>query len=159
MIEELLDVAALDLGPTPPADEPFDLPGLLNEVDAQLRPRAEARGLTYRSVRDPDLPRHVRGDPRRLRHLLHRLIDNAIEHSPRGAIAFHSEAGERLRRLPGGGDLPIIGTSASLQPDETRLMDEAGMNAHVAKPIDFPRLFALILQLHGQRRDAVRKAG
>ena len=43
--------------------------------------------------------------------------------------------------------------------DNTRLMDEADMDAHVAKPIDFPRLSALIPQLHGQRRDAVCKAG
>ncbi len=49
------------------------------------------------------------------------------------------EATRRIRALPGFDRLPIIGLTAHVQRQEIELMQAAGMNDHVGKPID-PRL-------------------
>ncbi|MEY4749293.1 MAG: hypothetical protein RIQ60_1507 [Pseudomonadota bacterium] len=65
------------------------------------------------------------------------------------------EATRRIRALPGRHDLPIIAlTAAALQTDRAAA-HAAGMNAHLAKPIDPETLIDLLLQwLDPQRRAA-----
>jgi PAS domain S-box-containing protein len=56
------------------------------------------------------------------------------------------EATRRIRALPEGKDLPVIAmTAAALQSDK-QACAEAGMNAHVAKPIAYRELIAVLLR-------------
>jgi CheY-like chemotaxis protein len=40
--------------------------------------------------------------------------------------------------------VPIIALTADVSPEQTSACREAGMNAHVAKPLDVPELLATI---------------
>ena len=59
------------------------------------------------------------------------------------------EATRRIRglNLPGVSDLPIIAMTANAFDEDRRAALAAGMNGHIAKPIDIPKLLALLEQL------------
>jgi CheY-like chemotaxis protein len=55
------------------------------------------------------------------------------------------EATRRIRESPGGQHLPIIAMTAAVMADDRRATHEAGMNAHVAKPIDLEQLISALV--------------
>lgn len=58
------------------------------------------------------------------------------------------EATAEIRRLkdPVLSGIPIIAMTANAREEDVQAAKNAGMNAHVAKPVDFQRLFALLKQ-------------
>jgi signal transduction histidine kinase/CheY-like chemotaxis protein len=55
------------------------------------------------------------------------------------------EATRRIRAMPGYGDLPILALTANAFDDDVSECVAAGMNAHVAKPVDPDVLFQALL--------------
>ena len=54
------------------------------------------------------------------------------------------EAARAIRSLPGEGRIPIIALSANAFEEDRKASFEAGMDEHVAKPIDVKKLFAAL---------------
>ena len=52
------------------------------------------------------------------------------------------EATRAIRKLPraDAGSIPILALSANVSPDDIAASRESGMNGHIAKPLDIPRL-------------------
>ncbi|MBR0649460.1 response regulator [Roseomonas terrae] len=66
------------------------------------------------------------------------------------------EATARIRALPGAaGRVPVIAVTAEAAPEEVRACLEAGMDGHVAKPIDSAALLAAIGEAQRRRAAAV----
>ena len=65
------------------------------------------------------------------------------------------EATQRLRETDAGRILPIIGLTASVMDGDRQRCLEAGMNDHLAKPIDWDCLISLLNrmeeEIHGSR--------
>jgi len=59
---------------------------LLREVDALLRPLAQAKGLAFETSIADDTPRGLRGDAARVRQILLNLGNNAIKFTERGSV-------------------------------------------------------------------------
>jgi two-component system sensor histidine kinase/response regulator len=55
------------------------------------------------------------------------------------------EATRRIRAMPGYADLPILALTANAFDDDVSVCVAAGMNAHVAKPVDPDALFQALL--------------
>ena len=53
-------------------------------------------------------------------------------------------ATRRIRSLPQGAQLPVLAMTASVLQDERQACLDAGMNAHLAKPIDTNQLFRVL---------------
>ncbi len=60
------------------------------------------------------------------------------------------EATRRIRALPAGATLPIIAMTASVFDEDRQRAMDAGMNGHVPKPIELPRLEALLAGLQAE---------
>ena len=57
------------------------------------------------------------------------------------------EATARIRKLPGGSEVPIIALSANAFKEDIDRSLAAGMNAHAVKPIDVKALFETVKRL------------
>ncbi|GAA3385584.1 sensor histidine kinase [Cryptosporangium minutisporangium] len=82
IVENLLDLAALDSGHTMLELVPTDLATIVREAVEAYRPAADEQGVRLRAELPPDAP--LVADPERLRQAVDHLIDNAVRYSPDG---------------------------------------------------------------------------
>jgi signal transduction histidine kinase len=82
MVDQLLDLARMESGQLILARQPVDLGQLLGEVAESFALRAQEQGVDLTLERQP-VPT-ILGDPDRLTQILANLLDNALDHTPRG---------------------------------------------------------------------------
>jgi heavy metal sensor kinase len=100
LVENLLDLARGDARQRHMEMEPVDLAGMLRELDAELQPAAEAKGLALRAeVPEGDVC--ALGESTQLRRLFLILIDNAIKYTEQGSVrvGLGHEGGEVVVRV------------------------------------------------------------
>ena len=112
LLNDILDLSAIDAGKMKIRPEPCDLPGLLDQVCQLMLVEAESRGLGLRRE-DGETPRRpVMVDPTRFRQIALNLIGNGIKFTEQGEI------GVSLRGTPqpGGVDwtLSVSDTGAGM---------------------------------------------
>jgi protein-histidine pros-kinase len=84
MVNDLLAVARLELGASPPASEPVSLAAAVEEAALAVRPHAASKGVeVVRSV--PDGLPSVRGRRDALFQVVLNLVDNAVKYAPPGS--------------------------------------------------------------------------
>jgi signal transduction histidine kinase/CheY-like chemotaxis protein len=86
LVNDVLDVSRLESGALELERVAFDTQALLDESLHGLATEAHAKGLTFEVAIDPALPRHVFGDPLRLRQTLSNLVANAVKFTERGSV-------------------------------------------------------------------------
>ncbi|MES2668524.1 MAG: ATP-binding protein [Patescibacteria group bacterium] len=96
-IQEILNAANIKSGKVEYRKEAFDIKALIEEVIRDLKPAAEAKGLTL-SVDMGDQPVLYPGDKGQLVNTLKNLIDNSIKYTPKGEIRVKlSQEGKLIR--------------------------------------------------------------
>ncbi len=83
LIDDLLDLARLDVGGLRLVVAEVDLPELARRVVEGVRPAAKARNVTV-SLEAPETVENVFGDPHRLEIVLTNLVGNALKFVPEG---------------------------------------------------------------------------
>ena len=86
LVEDVLDISAIEAGKLKLNLEEFDLRALLAEIELILRPDARTRQLRYVVELDAKVPSRLRGDPGHLRQVLLNLLSNAIKFTPSGEV-------------------------------------------------------------------------
>src|SRR5690606_24921659 len=86
LVNDALDLSAVEAGRLTLNEEIFDLDGLLAEVMPMLERRARDAEVELRQGDSPTLPAGLRvlGDERRLRQVVINLADNALKFTPAG---------------------------------------------------------------------------
>ena len=99
LIDEILDFSKIEAGKLELAHEGFDLVALVEGVAELLAPRAQGKGLEIAATLAASVPRHVVGDPARLRQILLNLAGNAVKFTDVGGVGLAVSAPEpgRLR--------------------------------------------------------------
>jgi len=91
LVHTLLELAKLESGQSPLADEPVDLAPLLQDAVRHAMPRAEAKRIELRA-RVPETLPTIRGDAARLVQVFDNLLDNALTYTPPGGTVEISAA-------------------------------------------------------------------
>ena len=83
MLDTLLDFSRIEAGVVEPQMQAFHLQPLLNRIENELAPQADAKGIVYRS-RETDAAVH--SDPALVELILRNLVSNAIRYTERGGV-------------------------------------------------------------------------
>lgn len=84
LLNDVLDLSRIEAGKLSIERMRFDLHEVLQDVGALYAEQARAKPLVWSLDLAPGLPRHVQGDPGRLRQVLSNLLSNALKFTPRG---------------------------------------------------------------------------
>ena len=90
MVNQVLEMTALEANDLPLEAANFALPALLEEALGASRERADQKGLVLAHEIDPALPPRLRGDAPRLGRMLDILTGNAVKFSGRGRITLRA---------------------------------------------------------------------
>jgi PAS domain S-box-containing protein len=86
ILSDILDLSKIEAGKLILEEIAFDLHGLLKGLATAYGALADTKGLTVRIDLGADVPRHVRGDPTRLRQILSNYLTNAMKFTSHGRI-------------------------------------------------------------------------
>lgn len=121
LIEDILDMAALDTGDIRIVEVPLDLPALVEDVGVLLSTQARAKGLDLLIRTGPDLPAKSLGDATRLRQILQKLTANAVKFTESGHVILsvakvgETDTGDMI-------EFTISDTGIGIAPDQLDLM-------------------------------------
>ncbi|MBF0445488.1 MAG: response regulator, partial [Magnetococcales bacterium] len=99
LINDILDLSKIEAEQMDLAVIDFNLPKLIeNTADIQHLAASE-KGISFKVNIDPTLPRHVKGDPDRIRQILLNLLNNAIKFTLSGSVVFsaHQKSNNRVK--------------------------------------------------------------
>jgi signal transduction histidine kinase/CheY-like chemotaxis protein len=99
LLNDVLDLSAIEAGRLELVPVPTHLPPLLEDAAGIARAAAEAKGVKLCLDAAPDLPRAVLCDPLRVRQILHNLLGNAVKFTPAAGkvtLSVHRRAGGGL---------------------------------------------------------------
>ncbi len=88
LLNDVLDFAKLEMGMLSFRNENVDLLTLVQKTRLDLVPFAKEKNLELWLEIEENLPRYVRGDPKRIRQILINLISNAIKYTHSGHVTL-----------------------------------------------------------------------
>ena len=94
LINDVLEMSKIEAGRAVLNPHPFDLHGLLDGVEDEVRMRAESKGLQLTVIRTQDLPRYIYTDEDKLRQVLINLLGNAIKFTQCGHVQMRISCGQ-----------------------------------------------------------------
>ena len=135
LVEDLLDLSAIESGQRQPVRQPVDLPALAREAALSLRPLAERRNVAIVVEAAPAMPA-ARADRAQIKQVLSNLLDNAVK--------FNHEGGRVTVSARAEGPLAVV-TIADTGPG--------------IPPEDLPRVFERFYRVDKARSSEVGGTG
>lgn len=86
LVEDVLDISAIEAGKLRRNDADFDLVELLDGIRVMLMPATQSKQLEFTMQLPADLPRHLHGDSAHLRQILVNLMSNAVKFTSVGSV-------------------------------------------------------------------------
>jgi CheY-like chemotaxis protein len=86
LVNDILDFSKIEAGKLELERIDFDLSSMLDDFATTLAPAAQEKGVEFHCASGLDFPRHLVGDPGRLRQILNNLAGNAVKFTQRGEI-------------------------------------------------------------------------
>lgn len=88
MLNDLLDLSKIEAGKLQLEEAEFDLEELVAGAHATFLAIANAKGLEFTVDLKPSVLKTYRGDPLRIRQILHNLVSNAVKFTDSGRVAL-----------------------------------------------------------------------
>jgi PAS domain S-box-containing protein len=95
IINDVLDMSRIEAGRAELHPVTFDLAGMLKDIAAMFRQRAEAKDLNFEMLVDGEAVPYVVADEGKIRQVLINLLGNAIKFTRSGRIGLHATLEQR----------------------------------------------------------------
>ncbi len=92
VVNDVLEMSRIETGRTSVVNEPFDLGGLLQQVERMFVPLAARKGLRLIFSRDATVPGFILGDAQKVRQVLINLLGNAVKFTGSGSVTVKTSA-------------------------------------------------------------------
>jgi CheY-like chemotaxis protein len=86
LVNDLLDISDIESGELKLNPEDYSIDQLLEDAAALTRTRIANKPVEFKTERENDLPKKLRGDARQIKQILNRLLDNAVKFTGKGSI-------------------------------------------------------------------------
>lgn len=86
LINDVLEMSKIEAGCSTLEPSDFDLYQLLNEIEAMLRFKAQAKGLEFIITKAENVPQFISTDQQKLRQILINLLANAVKFTETGKV-------------------------------------------------------------------------
>jgi len=86
IINDILDISKIEAGQLLVEQIPTDLSEIARQCGDILQLAADERGIALKTTYDDSAPRHVMGDPTRIRQVILNLAGNAVKFTERGSV-------------------------------------------------------------------------
>ncbi|MRG70812.1 response regulator [Alphaproteobacteria bacterium HT1-32] len=123
IVDDVLDLSKIEAGKIDIEHSSFDPEELVESVAETLAVAARKKQLDFLLYFDPEIPRHLNGDPVRLRQVLTNLIGNAVKFTSTGSISVSAT-------LEGTADsiaavrFTVADTGIGISPEQTEKLFE-----------------------------------
>ncbi len=91
MINNMLDMEQLTAGNIIINPDYYDLTEVLRDAYMINAPKAEEKGLEFKLLSAPEIPRFLYGDNERLRQIIIQLVSNAIKYTAKGSVRLEAD--------------------------------------------------------------------
>jgi PAS domain S-box-containing protein len=156
LIQDILEIVALDGGQAVIDWEPISLSGLMDEALERYREEARAKGLVLEAAVGADAPETVMGDEPRLVQALGELIENGVHFTPAGGWVM-LRAGSVERDVRRWATIAVHDSGPGVPQAEQERIFERFFRGHLAEAGDIPgtglglSIAQQIAQAHGGR--------
>jgi len=89
IVDEILDVSAIDSGRITIKNEEFSVRDMVESVNSQIRDEASLKSLEMSFNVNPDIPSKLIGDRPRLEQVLLNCVSNAVKFTPSGRVSVN----------------------------------------------------------------------
>jgi signal transduction histidine kinase/DNA-binding response OmpR family regulator len=89
LVDDVLDISMIQSGKFTIHSKNYDIAALISTSANENIVRIGRLPITFEVYADPSLPRRVRGDDRRIKQVLDKLLFNAFKHTKSGKVGFH----------------------------------------------------------------------
>ena len=88
IINDILDFSKIEQGKMEIIKEDYDIRELLLSVISMIKVKADEKGLRLNLEIDPDMPKVLRGDSKRIREIMINLLNNAVKYTHKGSVTL-----------------------------------------------------------------------
>jgi HAMP domain-containing protein/signal transduction histidine kinase/DNA-binding response OmpR family regulator len=133
LISDILDLSKIESGTVTVEPEEVSFARLRDAVERSFRHVAEAKHLAFDIELDPELPRSMNTDVKRLQQVLKNLLSNAFKFTAHGRVSFRVGLASTgwsfehvlLNRAPRVIAFEVRDTGIGIAPDKQRIIFEA----------------------------------
>ncbi|AXT50184.1 response regulator [Aquimarina sp. BL5] len=95
LVNDILDFSKIEAGKLTWQETDFNIHELINNISRGFRIKADEKGLNYKTIIDPSLPKFIIGDQFRLNQILTNLLGNAIKFTQKGEVIISIKSEEK----------------------------------------------------------------
>ena len=117
LLNDILDMTKIEAGKMTFEIVDVSVDDLHKRVTGPFQAQAEAKGLTFSTQFEGDIPAVVRGDPLRVCQVIHNLLSNAVKFTDRGDVNYVVR-GERLADDRVRFDFAVTDSGAGISPED-----------------------------------------
>jgi signal transduction histidine kinase/ActR/RegA family two-component response regulator len=117
LLNDILDMTKIEAGKMTFEIVDVSVDDLHKRVTGPFQAQAEAKGLTFSTRFEGDIPSVVRGDPLRVCQVIHNLLSNAVKFTDRGDVNYVVR-GERLAEDRVRFDFAVTDSGAGISPED-----------------------------------------